>query len=325
MVGAGLMGRWHAHYARRNGAQVAAIVDGSTQAASTVAGLSGNAAVFGDMGAMLEAAKPRAVHICTPLATHLALALQAVEAGAHALVEKPLTATAGETQALLQKAQERGVVVCPVHQFAFQRGMARATVALEVLGEALHARFAIHSAGGEGSSAEPDAIIADVLPHPFSVVQALWPRSPLLARDWSATRPRSGELHVRGASGSVPVDIHISMNARPTRCDLEILCSAGSIHLNFFHGYATVRQGKPSRADKIGQPFRIAGSTFTIAAVNLAGRAWRRELAYPGLGELVGAFYGAVRGTRGPPVPVDDALAVARVREHLLEQTRLTS
>lgn len=321
VVGAGLMGRWHAYYARRLGAQVAAVVDHAPGAASSLARGAHGAAVFAEMGAMLEAVRPHVVHICTPLPSHLPLALQTVEAGAHALVEKPLTHAVGQTQALLQRAREKGVHVCPVHQFAFQRGVARAARALGALGEGLHANFTICSAGGGGATgAALGQIVADILPHPLSILQALWPANPLRAEDWTAGGGRDGELHVRGRAGAIAVSLYISMNARPTRCDAEIACSGGSIHLNFFHGYAIVQQGGPTRADKVAQPFLSAGKAFAVAAFNLAGRAVRREPAYPGLVDLIGRFYAAARGAGDNPISARDTLAAAVVREHVLRQ-----
>ena len=311
------MGRWHAYYARRSGAEVVAVVDPAAASAKAVAA---GAPTFSELGAALSEARPQVVHVCSPLATHAALARQAVDAGVHALVEKPLTAGAAETAALLETARARGVHVCPVHQFAFQRGIASAAQALPRLGEPLHVTFSILSAGAAGGGAEArDEILADILPHPLSVLQALWPGNALDARDWSAQRPRAGEMHVRGRSGGAVVSAWISMSARPTRCDLEIACSEGSVSVNFFHGYAVVRHGSASRAEKIGAPFRTAAGTLAHAAVNLAGRAWRRELAYPGLESLVGAFYAAARGGP-PPVTAAQALAVAELREHLLRE-----
>lgn len=315
------MGRWHAYFAQRLGAEVAAVVDSTPGAAASLARRMRKAAVFGEMGAMLEAVRPHVVHICTPLSSHVPLTLQVVEAGAHALVEKPLTQMAGQTQVLLQKAREQGVHVCPVHQFGFQSGVARAAKALEGLGDALHANFTICSAGGGAETgAAFDTIVADILPHPLSILQTLWPRNPLQAHDWTAYSRRNGELHVQGSTSGIAVSVYVSMNARPTRCDLDILCSGGSIHLNFFHGYAVVRHGRPSRVDKIAQPFRFAGKTCTIAAINLAGRTLRREMAYPGLSALIGRFYAAVRGADSNPISAQDTLAAAIVREHVIQR-----
>ncbi len=323
VVGAGLMGRWHAYFAQRLGAQVVAVVDSEPDAAVSLARRVNKAAVFGETGAMLQAVRPHVVHICTPLSSHLPLALQVVEAGVHALVEKPLTQIAGQTEVLLHRAQEKGVHVCPVHQFGFQSGVVRAARALELegLGEALHANFTICSAGGGAESgAALDTIVADILPHPLSILQTLWPRNSLQAREWAAHSRRNGELHVQGNTGGVAVSLYLSMNVRPTRCEMDILCSEGSIHLNFFHGYAFVRHGKPSRLDKVAQPFAFAAKTFAVAAGNLAGRALRRETAYPGLSALISRFYAAARGAGGNPIPAQATLAAALVREHVIQQ-----
>lgn len=315
------MGRWHAYYARRAGAEVVAVVDPSIDAARELAVQSGGAATFADAASMLASAGPDVVHVCSPLPTHVEVARRAIEAGAHVLVEKPLAPTAAETRALLDEARARGVHACPVHQFAFQRGVLLALAALRELGEPLHASFAVLSAGAAGRETHAqDAVVADILPHPLSVLQALWPAASLEPRQWTARRPRAGELHVSGLCGSATASAWISMNARPTRCDLEVACSEGSIRLDFFHGYAHVRRGSATRAEKIGQPFRLAAGTFARAAANLAGRAWRRELAYPGLEALVRAFHAAARGNGPPPVSPAQAIAVAEVREHLLRE-----
>jgi predicted dehydrogenase len=222
---------------------------------------------------------------------------------------------------LLQRAQEKGVHVCPVHQFGFQSGVARAAEALDSLGDVLHANFTICSAGGGvRTGATLDRIVADILPHPFSILQTLWPGNLLQAQDWTANSRRNGELHAQGSTGGIPVSLYISMNARPTRCDLDVLCCGGSIHLNFFHGYAVVRHGKPSRIDKVAQPFRFAGKTLAVAATNLAGRALRREMAYPGLRALIGRFYAVIRGADVNPTSARDTLAAAIVREHVIQQ-----
>ncbi|MBI3529575.1 MAG: Gfo/Idh/MocA family oxidoreductase [Betaproteobacteria bacterium] len=321
VVGAGLMGRWHAYAAQRLGAEVAAIVDCAPDAALSLAQGTERAAVFTEIGAMLEAVRPHVVHICTPVPSHLPLTLQVIEAGAHALVEKPLTHFAAQTQVLLQKAHEKGVHVCPVHQFGFQSGVARAAKALNGLGDVLHANFTICSAGGGvRTGAALDHIVGDILPHPFSILQTLWPGNSLQAQGWTANSRRNGELHVQGSTGGIAVSLYVSMYARPTRCDLDILCSGGSIHLNFFHGYAIVRHGKPSRMDKVAQPFLFAGKTFAIAAINLAGRALRREMAYPGLSTLIGRFYAAARGADDNPISAQATLAAAIVREHIIQQ-----
>ena len=113
VVGAGLMGRWHARAALRCGARVVGVFDRDSTAATRLAAAvgGGRTATTGDhFAAILEREDPDAVHICTPLESHVELCQGALEAGAHLLVEKPLAPTSAETLEILQLARERGRV-----------------------------------------------------------------------------------------------------------------------------------------------------------------------------------------------------------------------
>jgi UDP-N-acetylglucosamine 3-dehydrogenase len=56
-----------------------------------------------------------AVTICTPTTTHKQVATQALTAGKHVLVEKPMTNTVSEGQELLSLAEKQGLRIMPGH------------------------------------------------------------------------------------------------------------------------------------------------------------------------------------------------------------------
>ncbi len=60
-----------------------------------------------------------AVAIATPAATHFDLALGALRAGKHVLVEKPLARTADEALALIEESERRNLVLMVDHTFVF--------------------------------------------------------------------------------------------------------------------------------------------------------------------------------------------------------------
>ncbi|MGH9350192.1 MAG: Gfo/Idh/MocA family protein [Vicinamibacterales bacterium] len=60
-----------------------------------------------------------AVVIATTVATHFELAMAALEAGKHVLVEKPFTATSDEAQRLIDAAARRGLVLMVDHTFVY--------------------------------------------------------------------------------------------------------------------------------------------------------------------------------------------------------------
>lgn len=62
-----------------------------------------------DLAGMLARADIDVVYIATPPATHLPIALDALAAGKHVLVEKPMTTSAADTRAIFDSARERGL------------------------------------------------------------------------------------------------------------------------------------------------------------------------------------------------------------------------
>ncbi len=66
---------------------------------------------WSDLAALLQAEKPDAVHIVTPPPTHAGLAKQALAAGCHTFVEKPVTETHKDFKQLLRLADKKNVVL----------------------------------------------------------------------------------------------------------------------------------------------------------------------------------------------------------------------
>ena len=319
IVGAGAMGYWHSRAARRLGSQVVAVVDPDAKRATALARACRVAAVATEMPA-LDATDLDAVHICSPASTHFMLVSKALEAGLHVLVEKPLAGSAAETERLLMLAQQQHLVLCPVHQIAFQVGVRDAGRAAGAELDNLCAiDFRICSAGGAGRSpAEMDEIIADILPHPFSVLRKLWPQASWEPHRWFVTRPRSGELLVAGNHAGALLSLFVSMHARPTCFEMTVYSRHGVIALDFFHGFAIRYNGDVSRLSKILRPFATSLKLFGIASINLIGRGLSGEIAYPGLQQLTRQFYDAVRGIAPSPIAPDDVMAVAIARDAVL-------
>ena len=60
-----------------------------------------------------------AVAIATPVATHFELALQALQAGKHVFLEKPLTETSDQARQLIEEAEKRNLTLMVDHTFIF--------------------------------------------------------------------------------------------------------------------------------------------------------------------------------------------------------------
>ena len=310
------MGRWHAETARKLGARVVGVVDTDANAARRLAAQFRGARVFTAVEELFLEDPPAVVHVCTPLPSHVAVCRAVLERGAHVVCEKPLAPTAEQTRTLLAHAREARKSVCPVHQFAAQEGVLKAKRLLPELGTLSGVRFAICSAGAEGADAAGrDAVVADILPHPLSVIASLWPQTRLENLAWDIIKPAPGEAVAHCLIGAVPMSFAISMSGRPTRCAMELQGSLGSLCVDFFHGYCVRFPGTVSRLRKIAYPFTDSARTFTAAAANLARRIGQRELAYPGLAQLFSRFYAELARGTADSAADDVTIAIASARD----------
>jgi predicted dehydrogenase len=320
IIGAGLMGKWHAQTVRKLGAQVRGIVDVDEAAARTLASRFQGALWFTSVDELFSALLPEVVHICTPLPTHRTLCIASLDHGAHLVCEKPLAESAEEVRTLHEHAHKLGKQICPVHQFATQRGVLEAKRLLGGLGTISRVNFVICSAGADGQGADMrDIVVADILPHPLSVLSALWPANSLENLEWKQIHPAPGEVLAHCLFNDVPLSLAISMSGRPTRCYMEIQGSHGSLRVDFFHGFCMRLPGQVSKFRKMIYPLADSIRLFTTAGLNLAYRAWRREPAYPGLEQLLREFYLALEQGGEGPIPENLSISLALARDHFLK------
>jgi predicted dehydrogenase len=87
-------------------------------------------AATADLGAVLADPRVHAVAIATPAGTHLEVALAALRAGKHVLVEKPLSATYEQGRRLVTEARERGLALMCDHTYCYTPAVTRIREAL---------------------------------------------------------------------------------------------------------------------------------------------------------------------------------------------------
>jgi predicted dehydrogenase len=314
IVGAGLMGRWHAHAARRLGISVVAVVDTHLRAAEILAGRIGaSVRAFEDLAGCLDCRDVDVVHVCTPPNGHTPLVQLAAERGCHVLVEKPLAPTLGETEAILESARRYGVTVNPVHQFPFQNGVRRLLARSSELGDLVRIVYRTSSAGGIGRSpAERHALLAEILPHPVSLFHRFVPGfDPLQLEVFG----QAEDLSVAGRHGTTYLEAFITLRGRPPCNELQITGTRASALADLFHGYSILDRGAASGAGKLVRPFAFSGRQLVGAAANGVQRAARLELAYPGLRELIHEFYASLATATAPPVSDEEIVASAALAE----------
>ena len=99
--------------------ELVAVVDIDASLASAAVGARAGVAAYSDMATMLAAESPDLVQIVTPPATHRQLCVEALEAGAWVLCEKPLCLSLAEFDAIAAAERATGGYVSAVSQWRY--------------------------------------------------------------------------------------------------------------------------------------------------------------------------------------------------------------
>jgi predicted dehydrogenase len=316
IVGAGLMGEWHARAARHAGVNIALVVDPDESRGAALAARFPGAKWTGDSDAISRGGVTSA-HICTPLSDHESSVGRAIAAGVNCLVEKPFASDAPATERLLRLAHERGVLVCPSHQYLYQHGVMEAVAAIDSIGPVRQC-LALCCTAGARDGVDPSSLAADILPHHLALFRRVSGPG-FSSTAWQARSSRPGELAALGSDGATAFSIVVSTSGRPTRNELELIGENGSVHVDLFHGFSVRSGSRVSRASKAARPLLASTATLASATINLARRALASETAFPGLREIVARYYSAIRTGAPAPVDVHETLDVAVARDRILQ------
>ena len=104
IVGSGGIASIHAILIEQLGGRVAAVCGRTLAGAASL----GRGNSYDDLGALLRAERPDAVHVCTPNHLHAEQTIAALTAGAHVLCEKPLATSREEALRMTEAAAEAG-------------------------------------------------------------------------------------------------------------------------------------------------------------------------------------------------------------------------
>jgi predicted dehydrogenase len=175
VVGAGYWGPNLVRNAQATpGLKLEYLCDLDVERARRVLGTYSTVRTSGSLDEVLADPNVHAVAIATPAGTHLPVAMAAIEAGKHVLVEKPLAATLAEGHQLVVAARRKGVVLMLDHTYVY-------TAAVQHLRELVRG-------GGIGSVqyldsvrinlglVQPDVdVLWDLAPHDLSIFEAILP------------------------------------------------------------------------------------------------------------------------------------------------------
>jgi predicted dehydrogenase len=107
------------NFAEVDGAQVVAVSDLRPERLALVKNRYPYVETSTDADDVIHHPRIDAVAVATPVSTHFDLAMEALKAGKHVLIEKPLAATLDQAQRLLDSAHQSGRVLLVDHTFVY--------------------------------------------------------------------------------------------------------------------------------------------------------------------------------------------------------------
>ncbi len=281
---------------------------------------------FTDFERMLEEAQPDVVHVLTPPQSHRALAIAALEAGAHVLVEKPIAPTADDYAAMRGAATAAGRHLVENYNWR-QAEVVRRAVALQrsgAIGEVVHVDvvFGGVMSGGAGpvgdrdvvhfSHALPGGALQNFASHPVSIALAFMDRCvgvSTMRRRLDPAMQSDDELRALLAGERTSALVSVTRHAEPPGFVLRVAGTSGTLEADLYNDRLYVA-GPGGGAAKLVNGVRHGLNLIGGAAGLFAKTVTSRLDHFEGLENLLEGLYGAVADGGEPPVTAAEIDAV---------------
>jgi predicted dehydrogenase len=193
--------------------QVVGVADLNTDRLAAVSRAHPGIKATTDYRELLRSSNVDAIAISTPVTTHFPLAMEAIRAGKHVLVEKPMTASSEEALRLIDEAERRRVTLMVDHTFVYTGAVRKIRELIEKgsLGEIYYYDSVRVNLGLFQHDVD---VVWDLAVHDLSIMEFILSESPVAV---SAT----GICHVKGAAENIayvtafydsPLIAHLNVN-----------------------------------------------------------------------------------------------------------------
>lgn len=339
IVGCGEIAQTHARFIlEQKQCRLVGVCDRDGRKARIFAERFGVERSYQDVENLLDEERPDVVHVLTPPLTHAALAIAAMEAGSHVLVEKPMAASCEEADAMIAVARAQGVKLCVNHNQLFEPVMLKAFTLLQngALGDiiSVESHYGLNFVSdSERSWIEtlPGGIFQNLAPHPLYLsLEFLGDPLELHASTLSTgvVEPNiPDELRIIMKGERVIGHVALSLGVRPNVNFLKLSGTRATLHVDF--AGRTLRferlRAFPKAVARALLNFELAGqltiATFANALRLMAGRL----KPYHGHGNLIRAFYRSIEEEEPAPVSLEAARRVVGVYDLVRTELFATS
>jgi predicted dehydrogenase len=301
---------------------------------------------YSSVAQMLEVERPDALHITTPPQSHLPLVRQAVEAGCHVFLEKPVALHHRDAEAIVAAALHAGRKLTVNYWPNFEAPALELRRLFEsgVLGSPVHVESHYgYDLGGEYGLAVkrdpqhwvhrlPGKLFQNVLDHILNkITPFLDHEEPVISAtaycgDASAGESRDGqlldELRVVIQSGQTSAYATFSAHARPVGHTLRVYGTRNTALVDYAARTVVLsrKQAFPSALGRLSPPFLVAKDYLREGLRNVGRFRRARAHYFDGMRQLLSEFYLAIEQDTEPPIAYKDILRVSAMMEEIFQQ-----
>ena len=303
MIGVGYLGRFHARkYSLLEDCRLVGVVDSDPEAAARVAA-EVQAPAFADFQQLLG--KVDAVSVVTPTPTHYQIARAFLEAGAHVLVEKPISETTEQAEWLVGVAHQHGRVLQVGHLERFNPAILAAEPLLtRPLFIECHRLAPFKERGTDVN------VVLDLMIHDIDLVQMIV-GSPVASLEAIGTAVFSAEIDIANArlrfdSGCV-ANVTASRVSFKTERKLRVFVEDAYLSIDLQQKILTVIRKRPGPVSEGQMPAQIEEQSFDQGDALLAE---------------IRSFVAAIRGEQRVLVSGEDGLRALRTAIAITERVQ---
>ncbi len=301
---------------------------------------------YSDFNELLAIEKPDVVHIATPPHSHVPLAMMALDAGCHLLVEKPLGLDSGEAARMIAQAesQSRKLTIGYTYYFDPAARMLRCLVQEGAVGELVHLEsiFGYNLKGAFGPSILadrdhwvrklPGKLFHNLLDHLLNqVAEFLTDETPLVqAHSWqnaahSGDLPDELRMAIIGHHASrnqISAYATLSSHVRPVEHFLRYYGTKCIAHLDFDSSTITLDRPLhlPGVLGRLESPFVQGWRYIQEGGKNVFRFARSDYHFFAGFHYLLGQFYDSILNDGPVPISYGEILRTARLVDEVVRQ-----
>jgi len=324
IIGCGKMGKHHIRaISLQDCAKIVGIADPLIEQADLGDLLPADIKVFSSAEEFLNKATPDVVHIVTPPSTHAKLAKLVLNNGAHVYLEKPFTLNKTDAEDIFTLAEERELYVCAGHQVLLEDPAIKARACLKEIGKLIHIESYFSFRTVRKNITPVDQLI-DILPHPTCLLLSFMQNNSNSPVELEAISENAkGEVRGILRSGETYGSLIVTLQGRPVESYVRIVGTNGSIFADFVRGTVVKLPGPGASAiSAVFNTYSQATQLFWKPTKHFAKMAFKKHKSYPGLAEIIKAFYSNILNNSSPPVSPASTIATVSLCERICRKLK---